>query len=71
MKFKECLEFEQGVVKKLPSLVTSYLLSDINLVKFVVSLHICSWRVAWLHGCGDREYLHANRSEIGDLSESR
>ena len=55
MKFKECLEFEQSVVEKLPSFVklVQYAYKSAFLVRFVVSLilHICSWRsslVAWL-----------------------
>ena len=55
MKFKECLEFEQSVVEKLPSFVklVQYAYKSAFLVRFVVSLilHICSWRVPWLHGC--------------------
>ena len=54
--YKECLEFDQSVVEKLPSFVSSFRkhYKPAFLVRFVVSLilHICSWRVPWLHGCG-------------------
>ena len=69
-------DYGQLVVEKLPSFV-KYLIQKVYksafLVRFVVALilHICLWRVPWLHGCGRNARNVYNQIHDCTFSEER